>query len=335
MILIVIHHISKHGGFFENSTGFTRVVLEISNALFLPSVNVFVYVSTYLIVKKGKVGFRGYFRIYFQVLFYSLLTFLLTWLLTKNPISFSTVIKNFFPIIFPVFWFAGAYLLMYILSPILLKIINLLKQKQYAIVVLVTISLVMILSAFPQAQAVLFGNGFNTFWFCVLFLISGYQAKFGINLKKWQFVLIYVASSCLAYLLILKNQMNVNYSHIIVLIQAVSLFSLLYDINCKNKVVVWMIKHLSLCTFGIYLLHDGVYMQQVLYDRVLQTQNYYGAAALGYFILFLLLIAVSGVVVDFMRRVLFKMVLWIIATFKRRRSSGNGEPSVGGKQINS
>ena len=54
MLLIIFHHLSKHGGFWAASTGATRWAIAAINAVFAPSVNLFVLVSAYLIVKKNK-----------------------------------------------------------------------------------------------------------------------------------------------------------------------------------------------------------------------------------------------------------------------------------------
>ena len=321
MIFIIIHHVSKHGGFFENSTGFAKVFLSIINALFLPSVNVFVITSAYLIIKKGKTSLKNLFKLYFQIVFYSVLTYFLACLLNYKSFVFVEFIKNFFVISHLLFWFVKAYLIMYIVSPLLLKIVNGLNKKEY-IITLFAIGIILLYSSLNK-NFIMFqlDNGFNAIWFCVLFIITGYQVRFGFNFKKIWFLLVFLLCTILLFLEIYLSKFSIAYSNVIVLIQTISIFNVLYDVNIKNKFCCEVIKYLATCTLGIYLLHDGAYIQPYLYSNILQTQNFYSTPlALLYFMMFCLIIFAAGVIVESLRKSLLKLIKFTYERIKRKKS---------------
>ena len=230
MFFIIVHHLSKHGNFFFNSTGVSKVVLIVANALFLPSVNIFVFVSAYLIVKKGKASFKNYIKLYGQIVFYSVLTYIIACLLDYQSFSIKLFIKNFLPIAYPVFWFSKAYLVMYILSPLLLKIVKHLEKKEYTITTVIIFVILIYGNRFKTYEFLPLAKGFNAIWFAIIFLLAGYQARFGIKLKKKYFLIIYIISLGCSVYSIIQNQMSVDYTDIFVVIQTISLFNLLYDI---------------------------------------------------------------------------------------------------------
>lgn len=322
--LIVIHHLSKHGGFFQNATPTNQAVLTIANALFLPSVNIFVFVSAYLINKKGKASWKNYLKLYGQILFYTLLTYTLACLLKFETFSLKVLIKNFLPISYPVFWFAKAYLVMYLISPLLLKITQNMQKKEYLITIIISLIIITICSYFKKISFLPLESGFNAIWFAVLFIFAGYQAKFGVNLKKYITLIIFAISSICACFIILKYKMSVNYTHIIVVVQTISLFNLMYDIKTTNKIISKIITYISTCTFGIYLLHDGKFIQSKLYNNIFQTYNYYSQSnSLAYFLLFLMIIFIAGIIVETIRKLCIKLIKKIISSRKQKTDSSS------------
>lgn len=318
MFFIIIHHVSKHGMFYDNSLGFSRHVLTGLNALFLSSVNIFVFISSYLIIRKGKVSIKHYFYLYAQIVSYGLLTYFISGILGYNGLSLRTIINCFFPITNPMFWFCKEYLLLYLISPLLLKIVHNLNKKEYTITT-IGILFLLLYCNIAKVEIIPFNSGFNVIWFIVLFLLAGYQFKFGINIKKHIFLILFIISSALSTLIIRNKGMEVNYSNFITIVQTLSAFNLLYDINIKNKFIAKPIKYISTCTLGIYLLHDGTCIQPFLYSRLFKTYKFFDNNILLYFFMFVFLIFVLGLIVESGR----KISLNIIMKFSRKKSNSD------------
>lgn len=323
MLLIIVHHVSKHGGFYENATGATKIILDVADALFRPSVNIFVYVSAYLIIKKGQASLKNFLRLLIQIIFYSIVTYSIACLANFEAFSVETLFECFLPISYTAFWFSKAYLIMYIISPLLLKIVQNLKQKEYAITIFVLLLIIAYCTIFTNSIFLPFENGFNAIWFAVLFIFAGYQVRFGYAIKKYVFLIVYLANTVILYFIIINASMNVNYTNILVVLQTISLFNLVYDITIKNKICNKLISYISTCTFGVYMIHDSRFIQPYLYSIVFKTQNYYTlSSALLYFIMFVIIIFISGLIFESFRKMLFKGVSWLYNKIKKRSETG-------------
>lgn len=310
IIFIILHHVSKCGGFFESSSGFERFVFSIANGLFMPSVNVFVFASAYLIIKKGRWSIKNLIKIYAQAVFYTLLAYTLICLMNYEQFSISKLLKSFSPISHVVYWFVKAYLIMYILSPLLLKIVNNLNKKEYTIT-LITIIVALLYSRINNYFEIFpTESGFNAIWFCVIFLFAGYQVKFGFHLKKIWWICIFAISTLIIICKIYCSiAIKVDYTYMYVFIQSISIFNILYDINIKNRFVQKCLSYLATCTFGIYLLHDGAYIQPYLYANVFKTHQYLNSRfMICYFALFCATIFICGVIVETLRKLFVKYI---------------------------
>lgn len=323
MFFIVIHHVSKHGGFFANSTGTNKIILEILNALFLPSVNIFVYISAYLIIQKGKTNIRKYINLYAQIVFFSLFTFFICCIFKLYKVSFSDFFKCFLPISFNLFWFCREYLLLYIIAPLLLKIVQTLNKKEYVI----TISLIFAILLYSNIFNILIlpiESGFSFIWFIILFLLAGYQYKFGFGVKKYIHIIVYTASSLLSVFIIKLNALTIDYSNVITVLQTISLFNILYNININNKHITNIISYIATCTLGIYLLHDGYFIQPVLYTKIFKTYNHFNNNLLLHFFAFVFIIFFAGLIVESIRKLIIKCFKYIIYKCK---SKNNNNPT--------
>lgn len=299
MLLIIFHHLSKHGGFWAASMGATRWGIAVLNGLFAPSVNIFVLVSAYLMIKRGRVTVKGYLRLYAEVVFYTALSYAVACLLGAQSFSAVMLLKSFLPISYPVFWFAKMYFLMYLAASLLLVVVKHLEKKQYTVTV-GAIFLILSLQTFLRLDILPLFNGFSALWFMLLFLLAGYWERFGFSLKKRYWALIYAVSTVYMCLWVYQNGLDIGYTHVGVALQTMSAFGLLHDLRCDrrwlNKLMVW----LSSCTFGIYLLHDSDLIRTLLYERILRTPSYYTRATamlwiglLAFMILFIGLVAES------------------------------------------
>lgn len=307
MLFIIFHHLSKHGGFWAASTGATRWGIAVINGLFAPSVNIFVLVSAYLMIKKGRVSVKGYFRLYAEVVFYTLLTYAAACLLGAQSFSAIMLLKCFLPISYPNFWFAKIYFLMYLAVPLLLIVVRHLEKKPYERT-LGAILLILSLQTFLRLDILPLANGFGALWFMLLFLLAGYWVRFGVSLRKRYWALIWAVSTVYMCLWVWQNGLDIGYAHIAVTLQTLSAFGLLHDLRCEGRVVRGLTTYLSSCAFGIYLLHDGDLIRTLLHGRILRTPSYYTRqTALLWMLLFALIILAAGLLAESLRKLAVRM----------------------------
>ena len=324
MTFIVIYHLSLHGGFYANSTSyFTKVFLTIINAMFWPSVNIFVYISSFLIIKKGKTNIRNFFKLWLEIIFYNVIIYIVLCCFGITP-NIDNIFVLFLPITRSLYWFASTYLVLYLISPLLLKIVNNLNKREYDITILAII--IISLCYMFGYQFLPLNDGFNIIWFAILFIISGYQFRFGFNLqgkvKKIHLIIVYVI--CLGLSIIKVNNFGLdalhNYTHIIALIETVVLFTLFQNIKSNNKIVNKIVKYISTCTFGIYLLHDNASATQFMYQNLIQVSKYYTLnLSWLHFIKIVLLIILCGIVVESLRKLLGYVIKKILILFKNNK----------------
>ena len=318
IFFILVHHFSKHGEFYANTTGFTQTLLSILNVLFLPSVNIFVFISAYLIIKKNSFNLKRFLFLYLEIVFYSILTYLFSLIITKESFDIKTIISAFDPFN-NVFWFTNAYMLMYALSPFLLIIINKLKKNGYLVLIFV-LMIVVIISTYSNLFPVL-ANGFNFMWFVFLFLFAGFQAKFGFNLKKWIWILIYAISFVILYLIFSQTVVATPiYTSISVIISTFALFNIFLDIEIKNTTFTKITTFVSSSILGVYLLHDGKHIQKILYSKIIKTHNVYlRPTSILWFLLFVIATFIVCLIIDLTRRYICKAFFKIIEKQKANK----------------
>ena len=126
----------------------------------------------------------------------------------------------------------------------------------------------------------------------------------------------------ITFLVVLMNAMSVNYTHFAAVIQTIAIFNLLYDVKCENKAVSKVINFLSSCTLGVYLLHDGSFVSKYLYKDILHTYKYFGTKCdLVYFMIFVILIFVAGLIMECLRKTLVKLIKYTINKIRNKNAN--------------
>ena len=133
IILIVISHYVVHGIGIENLNAMplsiTKVFLQ---ALVLGNLGtiLFVLISGYYLINSKEIKLKKIIKLILQVVFYSSVIYIVLVLLHKEPFTFKNLIIAFFPITFKTYWFATAYIILYIFHPFINRFLNSLKQKE-------------------------------------------------------------------------------------------------------------------------------------------------------------------------------------------------------------
>lgn len=319
---IILFHSVWHGGIGYLGLSFNKILIDFLDMLGELGVNCFILISGYFLLESNFKWIKV-IKMSLETSFYILLGILLLRVFGDSTgIAIDWWLpKTFLPILKESYWFLTVYVLIYIFSPILKKLILVLTEGQYKIFLILSL---FIWSVWPtifglklnETEGYLFYNRF--IWGIIMFLIGAYIKKYPPkifdSLKKSN--LFFGISSLLIFLPILLinflkiSGISANYfwrpNSILMLVWSISLFLFFKNLEVKENKIINL---LASTTFGIYLFHDGP-IRYWLWNDVFKIKNY---ASLNYFGFYLILVTIViflvGFIIDTGRKFLEKMFL--------------------------
>ena len=329
MLFIIILHILNHTGVINNveSSTIKYYVLWIINTIALTGVNLYVLISGYFLIE-SKFKIKKVLQIWSEVLFYSIGIYVVLNVLGIIDFNVKEAIKVFMPILSQQYWFATVYILMYILSPYVNKLINSMSQKENKRFVILLIILCCFINVIANPLtggkvAIIGGNIIN---FLMLYIIAANIRKYDykVEIKKGisnlivlliliclsKFIPIYLYENVIKIGLLNKiSILMYNYSSIGYVLMSVIIFLIFKNINIKNDKLNKRVLAFSSLTFGVYLIHDNNYIRSILWKNIyadLKNQN------LG-IILIIIIVSVPTIFVicssiEFLRKKLFDKI---------------------------
>lgn len=281
MIMIVAYHYALHGSnFFTLEFNTNKLILDLFIVSGKIGVNLFIMISSYYLLST-KFNLKKIVKLIIKVKIYGFIFLVIFLYLDK--VSIINIIRSIFPIIYSLYWFISAYLIFYLVSPILnILLINLEKNFIKKIIIIS----VLIFSIFSHLfKASLFYS--SIIWFFILYIIVYYIKNYikieVISMKKLKIFSI-IFFSCIyfsilifeflgKYIVIFKN--NTIYftseNSILVLLFSISFFLIFLKMNSiKNK----FINYIASATLGIYLIHDNRLVRFFLYYKILDNLKY-------------------------------------------------------------
>lgn len=271
MIMIVTWHALGHGGAINNTdiSGANFFVAHILKSLAVVAVNCYVLISGFFGIdskfKKKKV-----IDLYIQIIFYSIAISVLFWITNIEQITIEGIIKMVFPVITQTWWFMSVFLVLYLLTPYINKLLKSLTKKEFSTLLIILLLIFVVWPSLPLAKPMDKSKGYSLYNFILLYTIGAYIKTYYKDKKfnKYSTLLVYLSSSILLGLINISisrvlgyNWGIYSYNYILVYISSISLFLLFKEINIKSN----FINRLSSLTLGVYLIHDHVYVRKFIY----------------------------------------------------------------------
>lgn len=321
LMIIVLHYLGK-GGLLkaENTSEIYHVIYYFIEALSIIAVNCYVLISGYFLIK-SKFKWKKVLQLWLETLFYSIFVYVIIVVLGLKEIDIKGIIKSLFPIITKEYWFINIYLVMYILSPFLNKLINCMSQKEYRKLLLILIICFSIISILPDVYTLDSSHGYGIIWFVCLYLIAGYIRIYDIPKKliadkKGYLLLLYFIFAIIVTIGMLaldfvgtylgKGTLMdkfIQYNNIFVLMESIALFMFFKQLNIKNTKIIKIVEFIAPLTLAVYLIHEQSQLRTVLYDKILHTEICYHNPY-GIFIMIgtVLVIFIVCIIIEFMRQ---------------------------------
>ena len=262
-------------------------------------------------------------KLWLQVWFYSVgiaVVLILLGVMPMADITIYQVLDFIFPIQTEHYWFATAYVFMYLFSPVLNVGIKGMTQKQHRNVILGLLLVFSIVKSVVPFNLNMDSFGYDVVWFMCLYMVAGYIRRYGIpffsGLKKS--LITYVSITTVMYLACMAVggfykvtgkladfvTKPYQYNHILNVFASVALFYVFYHLKIKGRIAE-VICRISPYVFGVYLLHEHIGLRYV-WPQWFKV-NVYGRTLymLPHLLITVLLIFAAGVLLDFCRNRLF------------------------------
>ncbi|WP_026514466.1 acyltransferase [Butyrivibrio sp. LB2008] len=305
-----------------------QIFATVLEAIAITGVNVYVLISGYYL-SSSKVKLSKVLLLILQVYFYTLLISCAMMFVgaysVKPEDKLDRALRYLFPISSEHYWFVTAYVIMYVLAPVMNAAVNTLKRKQLKTVI---IGLLTWFCFIKSIVPVKFGTdrmGYDFGWFICLYLIAAYIRKYNVVLfidaKKSALVylvsVVVIAAFSLVFYMINLATGNFNYyaevpchyNFFFALTGALGLFSVFRFMRLKENLLAEVIRIIAPYTLGVYLLH----MHFEIADRWVEwIEHIIGETpldnALTFFIhlvVSVLIVFFAGIFVDWIRKYIF------------------------------
>lgn len=271
----------------NNSLGwYSAIVIDYIGLIAVP---IFYMLSGYFILNKKVLSYR-YITKKIVHIFTSFIIWSFFYLIWKNRLYLFEFtwsldfLKQFLAELFtgqPHFWFLFYLIGLYILSPILKKVIEDEYLTKYYFIVMFTIYFVLRpLSAYIWPLTYVFNfveaSGFTRlFGFSIYFIIGGILNKFNINniknIRRFYFLglLCFIISPLLnviyAAITHTKSEFLCDYLQPFVFVASIALFVFVKSFSLKNKMIIKINTLLAKQSMGVYFIHIFIYYKIVQY----------------------------------------------------------------------
>lgn len=325
MMIIVLHYLNKGEMLTAYATDRSAVnyAAHLTEAFCIVAVNCYVLLSGYFLVesawKPGRVV-----SLAAQILFYSVLIpviLICAGVISAGELSVYDWLNFVLPVETEHYWFATAYLVMYVLAPFLAEGARRVEKRTLQVVIGILVLYFSVWKSVLPVRLVTDRYGYDFGWFVCLFLIAAYIRLYGLpKLERRRNVVLLYVGMCLGIFLLTAGvaaaagkvaaleyytDMPTTYDHILCLAGAIGLFMVCKDTRLPEGRLTAVIRGLAPYTFGVYLVHEHLlvryeWMQWLGVDNVRGSWLF-----VPHMIGCVLVVYVTGTAADFVRERIF------------------------------
>lgn len=340
MAMIVAMHFMQKGGILQPlSKNLTMVngAAWLIECFCIVAANCYVLIAGYFLVDV-EWKLRKLIRLIAQVLFYSLLIPVVCFVCGIGDVRAWSVydwISAVLPLQMDHYWFATAYVLMFMLSPVLAAGVKQLSKKQLEI----TIGILLIyFCVFKSISPILLSTdnyGYDYPWFICMFLIAAYiklhgTPEGGLEIGRFKVfttgkksTVVYVITALITFVgsLVLGMitarigkfdyymNMMFSYNHILTLIASLGCFFAFKHWQPKDSKWTRFLCKIAPYTFGVYLIHENIAIRN-LWPVWLGVEGVYRSLLfIPYMAAVIICLFAVCMVIDWIRAGIFKKVL--------------------------
>ena len=334
MFFVVLYHVLVHGRILEHATGTVKVLLIILESIILVHINSFILITGYFQCK-SKMKLGKVLSINNQTWFYKvIIMFILVFAgLISMPDSITTF-QTIFPVDYGSYWYIGCYLILYLISPILNKVIDNSNKEELSKIILILFFIISILSTFSKDLFFNTQTGRSLGTFILLYFIGAYIRNYPIN--DSYFMKPFTNSSkrliyfCLFFFCVLLSffswqtyshfksladitryigsifgYFHISYASPIIIIQSVCYFLYFGTFKITNNFINKIAKYM----LGIYLISENYFLRSILYDKLnINSIEIITPKTVIYVLVISVIIFILSLFIEIIRSLLFKII---------------------------
>lgn len=292
MVMVVTAHLVNHSNMIyaaQPGTASYYIVWTLFGVSFV-CINIYLLISSYFLVE-SRFSLWKLVKMIVQVFFYAFGITLLFWLFTDVPHELKYMVYSVLPVSSDFYWFVSMYVGMYLLAPVMNRLIRSLTKRQLECAMALGFVLV---SAWPNifyfSSALNTAGGVSIAWFLVVYLFGAYlrlyyvpDGRFGkrflraaaaaLLIPVSRFVIEALLKTPLGKISILDDLMwgysvFFTYSSMLVTAASVLLFAAFLNLKSPAGRAGVLINTVAGASFGVYLIHDHYYIRESLWTRI-------------------------------------------------------------------
>ena len=326
-INVIIHHYCGHTR-WQYRTGINNVGINQHYIKILETygdlTNLLYMLITGYFTVKSKFNYKRFILLIFEYEFYCYLLFLSIQKYFSHKYNISGYNNSYFnhlPILYYKYHFFASYIVFYIFTPFLNKLLAKLDKKTFLSFVLVVFSTyIFVPSVFRGKQKVIvIGNTFTVFF--IYYVMGAYIRIHGIRRKN---ILKAVGISSLIYSIYKVNEsqnllnktgnrsyLHVNrtyyypYNSISIFFSSIGIFLIFEDLKIKSKII----NFIAPSTFAIYLLHCYPDILQMIMNDIYDNRLYFDNGFFKHLFYKTMAIFFGGLGIDLIRRYTIELLL--------------------------
>ena len=173
MLIISFHYVFKGGFYFETAT-VNKIIVDVFTMFGELGVNLFVLITGYFMIH-GTFRWKKVIYLMIEVQFYNALTLLIAYRGNMAGLLAELNFRSFFPNIYGLYWFVVCYMLLYIMSPYLNRLIKGMTKQENEKFLLICLALWCVIPTFfgmkiNETESLLYYNRF--IWLMVVYAIG-------------------------------------------------------------------------------------------------------------------------------------------------------------------
>ena len=238
-----------------------------------PAVDLFILISGYFGIKYSR---RRFLSLLFTVFFFLIVT-----LTIRIVIMGGVTLQDIRGLLFwgASYWFVFAYILLFVLSPVIENGIKDLQYKQFRNLLILFFSMEFLYGWVTSSAGPGYEGGHTCISFIGLYLLGRYLHLYPINCKilpEVQYSLLVLFNTLLSIILLYFEHSNLShrlysYCSPIIILEAVLLLLITVKRSFENKAI----NTIAVSAFAVYLLHNSFFINQELYFNNIRL--FYGA----------------------------------------------------------
>lgn len=288
MFLIVLGHTSWETNWHFSST------FSLSN-VFIQSlwiggkfgVNIFFLITGYFLSTRSKFKVKPLISLWIEVLIVSWLIVIFSLIFSVPGQNTKNILSSLFPISLNSYWFITVYFFLYLLSPVLNKLISIISKREFNYILLLGFIYLFILSSLMGNSTAGSGNTWITGIY--IYILGAWIRKYKINSYFYKKRLVIVGILVVLLLMIISVALiDLLQSHNLIssnplsfgkfidgnspfqLVLSFLVFVLFLNIKIKHNIII---NKLAGVTLFVYMLHTNYLLKDFIFDYLFHLQS--------------------------------------------------------------